>query len=123
MVWNWIFRFIAYYVYFLSRLCQYVYTILTFLILLQATDADVGKNAIVSFSMLTDNQKLPFFVRGSDGVIFNSRTFNASGPRKFTFKVVAENRGTDMRSQFANVIVSGRIVEYYLLCWLSLFRR
>ena len=91
---------------------------MTCCILLQATDADVGKNAIVSFSMLTDNQKLPFFMRGSDGVIFNSRTFNASGPRKFTFKVVAENQGTDMRSQFANVIVSGQIFVYY---WLSLF--
>ena len=78
--------------------------------LLQATDADEGENAVMSFAMAASSQSMPFFVHGSDGVIYTSRTFNASSQKKYTLKVAVENPDTPighkMRSPFIEVIVS-----------------
>ncbi|KAK2187301.1 hypothetical protein NP493_170g02018 [Ridgeia piscesae] len=60
-----------------------------------ATDADEGENAVMSFTMAADSQSTPFFVHSTDGVIYTSRTFNASSQKKFTLSVnliTPENR-------------------------------
>ncbi|KAK6173206.1 hypothetical protein SNE40_016701 [Patella caerulea] len=72
--------------------------------LLAATDDDFGKNAEVEYMIIVDNNKVPFAVF-SNGVIRTEKTLDYEKEKRYTFNIIAKDKGNPPRNTTAKVTV------------------
>ncbi|ESO93972.1 hypothetical protein LOTGIDRAFT_105112 [Lottia gigantea] len=72
--------------------------------MLHATDADFNFNADIEYTMIVSGDSLPFVVF-SNGVIRTDRELDFESQKRFTFKIIAKDKGSPPRNTTATVTV------------------
>ena len=71
-----------------------------------ATDADLGVNGEISYSLTSDTLSLPFSINSSTGAVITSSTLDREEIDYYTFIITASDNGSPMRSNTSMVNVT-----------------
>ena len=78
----------------------------TFILDASATDADLGANGEVSYSLTSDTSSLPFFINSSTGAVTTIATLDREEIDMYVFNIIASDNGTPQRSNTTMVMVN-----------------
>ena len=77
----------------------------TFILDASATDADLGANREVSYSLTSDTSSLPFYINSSTGAVTTIATLDREEIDMYAFNITASDNGTPRRSNITMVTV------------------
>ena len=77
----------------------------TFILDASATDADLGANGEVSYSLTSDTSSLPFSINSSTGAVTTMATLDREEIDMYAFNITASDNGTPRRSNITMVTV------------------
>ena len=78
----------------------------SFILDASATDADLGLNGEISYSLTSDTPSLPFFINSSTGAVTTSSTLDREEIDNYEFNITASDNGSPVRSNTSMVTVT-----------------